>query len=136
MWQPSFDLSNRRIRWLFCIFGGVYLNVFTALFEPYKGDIFGYDTPLYYQFVFGGIVTIVSAFTYITIPYFFPRYFLQPYFTTARFLLWFAFSGFLCHIPSFFYDNWLNHIPNTWHWFLIYEIQYAFPTLLFISIPF
>ena len=136
MWQPSFDLSNRRIRWLFCIFGGVYLNLFIVLFQPYQGDIFVYDSPLYYQFVFGGIVTAVFTLTHITLPYFFPRYFIQPYFTTVRFLLWFAFSGFLCHVPTFFYDNWLNHIPNTWYWFLIYEIQYALPTLLFISIPF
>ena len=136
MWQPSFDLSNRRVRWLFCIFGGVYLNLFIVLFQPYQGDIFAYDKPLYYQFVFGGILTAVFTLTHITLPYFFPRYFIQPYFTTVRFLLWFAFSGFLCHIPAFFYDNWLNHIPNTWYWFLIYEIQYALPTLLFISIPF
>ena len=136
MWQPSFDLSNRRMRWLFCIFGGVYLNLFIVLFQPYQGDIFVYDSPLYYQFVFGGIVTAVFTLTHITLPYFFPRYFIQPYFTAARFLIWFVFSGFLCHVPTFFYDNWLNHIPNTWYWFLIYEIQYALPTLLFISIPF
>ena len=136
MWQPSFDPSNRRIRWLFCIFGGVYLDLFIVLFLPYQGDIFAYDSPLYYQFAFGFMATLVFMFTHITIPYFFPRYFLQPYFTTVRFLSWFFFSGFLCHIPAFFYDNWLNKIPNTWSWFLIYEIKYATPTLLFISIPF
>lgn len=136
MWQPSFDPSNRRIRWLFCISSGIYLNIFIALFQPYQGEIFAYDKPFYYQFVFGLAVSVIFALTHIGVPYFFPRYFLQPYFTTARFLIWFFFTGFLCHIPAFFYDNCINNMPNTWDWFLQYEIQYAIPTLLFISVPF
>ncbi len=136
MWQPSFDASNKRTRWLFCISGGVYLNLFILLFQPYSKEIFAYDAPFYYQFVFGGIVTIVFILTGIVFPHFFPRYFLTPHFTIMRFLLWFFMSGLMCHIPGFFYDNWLSHRENTWAWFVTYEIQYAIPTLLFISVPF
>lgn len=136
MWQPSFDASNKRTRWLFCISAGVYLNLFILFFQPYSKEIFAYDSPVYYQFVFGGIVTIVFSFTSIAIPHFFPRHFIAPHFTVSRFLIWYLSSGLLCHIPGFFYDNWLTHRENTWAWFVTYEILYAIPTLIFISVPF
>ena len=136
MWQPNFDASNKRTRWLFCISGGVYLNLFILFFEPYSKEIFAYDSPVYYQFVFGGIVTVVFSLTGIALPHFFPRFFIAPYFTAARFFVWYFLSGLLCHIPSFFYDNWLAHKANSWSWFAVYEFQYAIPTLIFISIPF
>jgi DNA-binding LytR/AlgR family response regulator len=136
MWQPSFDASNKRTRWLFCISGGVYLNLFIFLFQPYSKEVFAYNAPVYYQFVFGGIVTAIYTFTCIAIPHFFPRYFIAPYFTVLRFLLWYSVSGLLCHVPSFFYDNWLTHHENTWAWFVTYELQYAIPTFFFISMPF
>lgn len=136
MWQPSFDPNNRRLRWLFCILGGVYLNLFILFFTPYDGVIFAYTVPFYYQFVFGGIITLVFSFTGIGLPALFPRFFMAPHFTVKRFLVWFTVSGLLCHIPSFFYDNWLLNIENTWDWFFTYEIKYAIPTLIFISIPF
>lgn len=136
MWQPSFDASNKRTRWLFCISGGVYLNLFIFLFQPYSKEIFAYNAPVYYQFVFGGIVTAIYTLTCIAVPHFFPRYFIAPSFTVTRFLLWYFMSGLLCHIPGFFYDNWLAGHENTWAWFVTYELQYAIPTLFFISVPF
>jgi LytTr DNA-binding domain len=136
MLQPNFDASNRRVRLIFSILGGVYLNIFILLFQPYQGDIFAYTTPFYYQFVFGGIVSVVYVFTAVVVPDFFPRYFTQPYFTPVRFVIWYLFSGLLCHFPSFFYDNWLGNMPNTWAWFMEYELKYALPTLIFTSIPF
>ena len=136
MWQPRFDASNKRTRWLFCISGGVYLNLFIFIFQPYSKEVFAYNAPVYYQFVFGGIVTVVFTLTCITIPHFFPRYFVAPQFTVPRFLTWYFMSGILCHIPGFFYDNWLAGRENTWAWFLEYEVKYAIPTLFFISVPF
>ena len=136
MWQPRFDASNKRTRWLFCISGGVYLNLFIFIFEPYSKQVFAYNAPIYYQFVFGGIVTVVFTLTSIVIPHFYPRYFVAPYFTVPRFLTWYFMSGLLCHIPGFFYDNWLTGHVNTWAWFVKYEFLYAIPTLFFISVPF
>jgi DNA-binding LytR/AlgR family response regulator len=136
MWQPIFEGKNERLRWLLCLAIGVYLNIFIFLFEPYRGDIFTYSVPIYYQFVFGGIVTVVFILTGIVFPRFFPRLFSPPFMTLSRFFIWLFGSLFMCHILSFLYDNWLINHENSFSWFLNYEIHYAIPTVVITAFPF
>jgi hypothetical protein len=136
MWQPIFDGKNERLRWLLCLAVGVYLNVFIFLFEPYRGDIFTYAPPFYYQFVFGGIVTVVFMVTGILLPRLFPRFFEPPFMTLSRFFIWLLGSLLICHILSFFYDDWLINHDNSFEWFLNYEMHYALPTVLITAFPF
>jgi hypothetical protein len=135
-WQPSFNPKNERTRWLLCLILGVYVNVFIYLLEPYRGDIFTYTQPFYYQFVFGGIVSLVFILSAVGAPYLFPTYFIHPNFSKLRVTVWLFTSIFSIHLLSFFYDNWLIQRENSVEWFISYEWHYAIPTFLFTGIPF
>ncbi len=90
MWQPNFDASNLRTRWLFCISGGVYLNLFILFFQPYSKEVFAYDSPVYYQFVFGGIATAV--FSFMSLPFYPKNGSIHPILTVSLFSKVFLFN--------------------------------------------
>ena len=135
MWRYFFYPENKKLRWIFSFFSGIYIVAFYRISEPSSNSNFHYNYPLYYDIIAAIWFDIIIAFMCLRVPVMLPSYFKHPIWSFKIFNIWFLISLITTAIGAYIFDYFahdLHKISNHWQ---TYFLDFQIPLDIFIALP-
>jgi hypothetical protein len=141
MWKEIFKPQHQNWRWVYCILQSIYFEVFSYLYQPYKGDFITYIWTSQQDFVFFTLFHFAITFFFcavsgIVLPLLFPNFFIPERFTIARFAGVIASTGTLIALGFFYIYHVYFQSPMTLSWLLIFIFKLTPINIFFVGVPF
>jgi LytTr DNA-binding domain len=141
MWKEVFKPQHQHWRWLFCILQSVYFEIFSYLYQPYKGDYITYVWASPQDFVSFNLLHFATIFFFcfvssILLPHFFPIFFIPERFTITRFAGLIFSTGLFIALVFFYIYHIYFQSPMTLDWLLIFLFKLTPTNIFFVSVPF